>query len=188
MRMQAVQVKSAVGRLLCDPIFQPSGKKLMAKGHQISEEDIRILNLEGHDQVRVAVLEEGEVPEDEAGLRIASEAACGAMEVRLSAGGRANLFATENSCLLLDENVLREINQSGCVSVATMPNLSLHRARAAPGKRQKHSFRRTQEKFRAHTAAGEEQGPRPASPPHSEPYGRRAVQRSPSGGPCLATL
>ncbi len=150
MRMQAVQVKSAVGRLLCDPIFQPSGKKLMAKGHQISEEDIRILNLEGHDQVRVAVLEEGEVPEDEAGLRIASEAACGAMEVRLSAGGRANLFATENSCLLLDENVLREINQSGCVSVATMPNLSfiargqrLASVKSTPFAVPKKSFERT---------------------------------------------
>ena len=56
MRTQAVQVKSAVGRLLCDPIFQPSGKKLLAKGHQISEEDIRVLDLEGHEKVRVAVL------------------------------------------------------------------------------------------------------------------------------------
>ena len=124
MRTQAVQVKSAVGRLLCDPIFQPSGKKLLAKGHQISEEDIRVLDLEGHDKVRVAVLEDGEVPEDEAGLRIASEVACGSMEIRLSAGGRANLFATENCCLLLDENLLKEINQSGSVSIATMPNFS----------------------------------------------------------------
>ena len=124
MRTQAVQVKSAAGCLLCDPVFQPSGKKLLAKGHQISEEDIRVLNLEGYEQVRVAVLEEGEVPEDEAALRIASEAACGSMEIRLSAGGRANLFATANSCLLLDETVLKEINQSGSVSIATMPNFS----------------------------------------------------------------
>ena len=124
MKALAVQTQRAIGHLLCSPIFHPSGKKLLAKGHQISEEDARLLNLEGHSEVTVAVLEENEIPEGDAALGIASEAACGAMEIRLAAGGRANLFATENCCLLLDEDLLRQLNSSGSVTIATMPNFS----------------------------------------------------------------
>jgi molybdenum cofactor cytidylyltransferase len=110
--------------VLCSPIFQPSGKKLLAKGHQISEEDIRVLNLEGHREVTVAFLEEHEVPEEQAAVKIATEAACGSMEIRLAAGGRANLFATQDCCLLLDEDILKELNNSGAITIATMPNFS----------------------------------------------------------------
>ncbi len=124
MRTQDVEVSNAIGKLLCNPIFQHSGKKLLAKGHQISAEDIQLLSSQGHERVWVAVLEEGEVPEEEAALRIASEGACGSMEIRMAAGGRANLIATEDCCLLVDDDLLREVNRSGCMTMATMPNLA----------------------------------------------------------------
>lgn len=124
MRTEILDVKSAVGKLLCNPVFYPSGKKLLAKGRLLSEEDIRLLDSEGHRRVSVAVLEEGEVPEEEAAIGIASQAACGAMEIRVSAGGRANLHATENCCLLLDEQLLRAVNLSGCLTMATGENYS----------------------------------------------------------------
>ena len=122
MRTEVVDVSSAMGKLLCAPIFQASGKKLLAKGHQINEEDIRLLGSEGHDRVPVAILDDNEIPEDQASSQIAAEAACGAMEIRLAAGGRANLFATENCSLLVDEDLLRRINRSGNVTIATAPN------------------------------------------------------------------
>ena len=53
------------------------------------------------------------MPEDEAASRVAGEAACGSLEIRVAAGGRANLFATENSCLLVDEALLRAVNRLG---------------------------------------------------------------------------
>ena len=124
MTAQAVELRTAVGKLLCTSIFHASGKKLLAKGHQISEEDVELLDSAGHDQVWVAVLEESEVPEDEAASRVAGEAACGSLEIRVAAGGRANLFATENSCLLVDEALLRALNRLGRVTVATAPNFS----------------------------------------------------------------
>ena len=46
-----------------------------------------MLDSAGHDQVWVAVLEEGEVPEDEAASQVAGEAACGSLEIRVAAGG-----------------------------------------------------------------------------------------------------
>ena len=124
MTAQAVELRTAVGKLLCTSIFHASGKKLLAKRHQISEEDVELLDSAGHDQIWVAVLEESEVPEDEAASRVAGGAACGSLEIRVAAGGRANLFATENSCLLVDEALLRALNRLGRVTVATAPNFS----------------------------------------------------------------
>ena len=122
--MQAVEVKDSAGRLLFHPIFRTSGKKLMAKGHLLSEEDIRVLDAEGLDRVWVAELEQGEVSEDYAASVLAAEVGCGSLEIRLVAGGRANLMATENCCVLVDDLLLRDVNQAGCVAVATSPNFS----------------------------------------------------------------
>jgi molybdenum cofactor cytidylyltransferase len=124
MRTETVQVNHALGKLLCHPIFHRTGRKLLAKGHLLCEEDLRLLDTEGHAQVCVAVLEEGEIPEEEAALRIARESACGSLEVRMGAGGRANLVTTESCCLLLDEVTLRSLNQVGGVTMATMPNFA----------------------------------------------------------------
>ena len=121
--MQDLDVKCSAGRVLFHPIFRPSGKKLMAKGHLLSEEDIRLLDAEGLQRVWVAELEQGEVPEDYAASVIASEVGCGSLEVKLAAGGRANLMATENCCLLVDDQLLRQVNCTGCLAVATGPRL-----------------------------------------------------------------
>jgi len=131
MKMQAMEIKDSVGRLLYHPIFRNGGKKLMAKGHQLSEEDIRLLNAEGLDRVWVAELEQGEVGEDQAATALAMEVGCGSLEIRMVAGGRANLMTTEACCVLVDDQVLREVNQGGCVAVATTPNFSY----AATGQR-----------------------------------------------------
>jgi molybdenum cofactor cytidylyltransferase len=126
--MQAVDVKGSVGRLLFHPIFGPSGKKILAKGHLLSEDDVRLLDAEGLDRIWVAELEQGEVSEDYAAGVIAAEAACGSLEIKIVAGGRANLLATENCCLLVDDGLLREINSGGCIAIATGPNFSFFTA------------------------------------------------------------
>ena len=61
MRAQTVDVKSSNGRILCCTVFRSGGKKLLAKGHVISDEDIRTLESEGMENVWVTELEEGEV-------------------------------------------------------------------------------------------------------------------------------
>ena len=66
MRAQTVDVKSSTGRILCCTVFRPGGKKLLAKGHVISDEDVRILESEGMETIWVTELEDGEVGEDDA--------------------------------------------------------------------------------------------------------------------------
>src|SRR3990172_9599891 len=131
MRAQTIDVKSASGRVLCCTVFRSGGKKLLAKGHLISEEDIRVLESEGMDKIWVTELEEGEIGEDEAVCAVAGEMGCGAYEIRLAAGGRANLFATEDCCVLVDDDLMKQINCTASVVIASALNFS----HAAAGQR-----------------------------------------------------
>ncbi len=96
----------------------------MAKGHVISDEDIRVLESEGMDKVWVTELEEGEIGEDDAVATVASEMGCGCYEIRMAAGGRANLVATENCCVLVDDDLLKQLNCTASVVIATSLNFS----------------------------------------------------------------
>jgi molybdenum cofactor cytidylyltransferase len=128
MKAQTIEVKESTGRVLCCTIFKPCGKKLFAKGHTISHEDVRLLETQGLDQVCVTELEAGEVGEDDAVMSVAGEVGCGSLEIRLAAGGRANLTATEDSCVLVDADLLRQINCTATTVIATAPNFSVAKA------------------------------------------------------------
>lgn len=123
MRALTVDVKASTGRILCCTVFRPGGKKLLAKGHVISDEDVRILESEGMEQIWVTELEDGEVGEDDAVKAVANEMGCGSFEIRAAAGGRSNLIATEPCCILVDDELLRQINCTASVVIATVPNL-----------------------------------------------------------------
>src|SRR6185312_4967754 len=125
MRAQTVDIQEGAGRILSTSIFQPGGKKLMAKGHLLRAEDIRALEMVGMKEVWVAELEEGELPEDEAVWGVAAELACGSYRVEPVSGGRANLVAAETVCTLVDEDLLREINGASGLVIATTLNFSM---------------------------------------------------------------
>jgi len=122
MRALTVEIQNARGRILCSTIFRPCGKKLLAKGHQLTDDDVLLLQTEGLDQVWVTELEEGEVSEDDAVIQIAGAVGCGSLELRFAPGGRANLFTTEPSCVLVDDELLRQLNCTASVVIATLTN------------------------------------------------------------------
>ena len=124
MKAQTIEIQESTGRILSSAIFRPGGKKLMAKGHILREEDIRVLQSEGMERIWVAQLEEGEVSEDEAVCAVAGEMACGSYQIQLAAGGRANLMTTENCCVLVDDELLRQVNCTSGVVIATTINFS----------------------------------------------------------------
>jgi molybdenum cofactor cytidylyltransferase len=128
MKAKTIAVVESTGRILCCTIFRAGGKKLLAKGHVISEEDARMLKTEGMNQVWVTELEEGEVGEDDAVMQVGSEIGCGALEIRLAAGGRANLFTTEPCCVLVDDELLKQINCTASMAIATSINFSYARS------------------------------------------------------------
>jgi molybdenum cofactor cytidylyltransferase len=128
MKALTVEVKTSTGRILSSTIFGSGGSKLLAKGHVMNGDDIRLLETEGLDQVWVTELEEGEIGEDEAVYQAASELGCGCMEIRMAAGGRANLFTTEDCCVLVDEELLKQINFLSNIVIATSINFSFAKA------------------------------------------------------------
>jgi len=128
MRAETVSIQESAGRVLCCTVFKPGGRKLLAKGHVISEEDVRLLETEGMAQVWVTQLEDGEVGEDEAVTAVAVEMCCGSLEIRLAAGGRSNLFATEDCCVLVDDELLKQINCTSSIVIATSLNFSFAKA------------------------------------------------------------
>src|SRR5580693_9267520 len=124
MKAQTIEIQESAGRILSSAIFRPGGKKLMAKGHILREEDVRVLQSEGMQQIWVTELEEGEISEDEAVCAVAGEMACGSYEIQLAPGGRANLLATEDCCVLVDDELLRQINCTSSIAIATALNYS----------------------------------------------------------------
>ncbi len=122
MRALTLDIQESAGRILCCTIFRPGGRKLLAKGHVLSDEDIRLLQTEGMQQVWVTELEDGEIGEDNAVIAVAEAMCCGSVEIRLAAGGRANLIATANCCALVDDELLRQINCTSSIAIATVAN------------------------------------------------------------------
>jgi molybdenum cofactor cytidylyltransferase len=131
MKVLTVEARRSAGRILCSTIFRSGGRKLLARGHVISEEDIRLLETEGMQEVAVSELEEGEVGEDAAAQTVAHAMACGALELQPAAAGRANLVAMEPCCVLVDDDLLKQINCLQGIGISTAVNF----AYAAAGQR-----------------------------------------------------
>jgi molybdenum cofactor cytidylyltransferase len=128
MRVLTLDLIHASGRILFRTIFGVGGKKLLSRGHLLSDEDARMLETEGIREVWVTELEEGEIGEDEAVMAVAAEIGSGSLEIRLAAGGRANLIATEPSCTLVDVELLKHVNCASTFAIATTLNFSYAKA------------------------------------------------------------
>jgi hypothetical protein len=61
-------------------------------------------------------------------MQVASEIGRGALEIRLAAGGRTNLFTTEPCCVLVDDDLLKQINCTASMAIATSINFSYARS------------------------------------------------------------
>jgi molybdenum cofactor cytidylyltransferase len=76
------------------------------------------------DKVWVTELKDGEISDDEAVSAVAGEMGCGCYEIHSAAGGRDNLLGTENCCVLVDDELLRQISCTSSVVIATSLNFS----------------------------------------------------------------
>src|SRR5947209_6637447 len=159
MKAETIDVNKSTGRILCCTIFRSCGKKLLAKGHVISEEDVHLLETEGMEKVWVTELEEGEIGEDEAVMMVSRDMACGALEIRLAAGGRANLIATEDCTALVDDELLKQINCTASLAIATVANFSFARAGQRVATVKSAPFAVAQSQLEAVTSILTERGP-----------------------------
>jgi hypothetical protein len=127
MKARPIAVRQSVRCVLLSSIFI-GGKKLFSKGHRIEHDDVRTLESEAMRDVWVAELEEGDIAEDDAVMQVAGRIGNGSLEIRSAAGGRANLFATEPCCVLVDSELLKQTNSTNALVIATSRNFSYARA------------------------------------------------------------
>ena len=106
------------------PSFVPAARNSSPKDTCSAKKTYRLLETEGMKQVWVTELEVGEIGEDEAVTQVATKMGCGCLEIRLAAGGRANLVATEDCCVLVDDELLKQINCAASIAIATSANFS----------------------------------------------------------------
>jgi molybdopterin biosynthesis enzyme len=129
MYLTTLPPEQAVGHILRHNLAAEDGHKALAKGHRIDAEDVPRLRALGLNEVRVAVLEPGDVHEDEAARRLAA-AVCGpGVIARPPAASRVNLLAEADGVVQVKIAALRRINEIDGLTIATLPSHALVRAR-----------------------------------------------------------
>ena len=125
MKFGTFPVEDCVGGILAHSIS--IGGKRMRKGRRLSYEDVDSLRAAEISEIVVALLESGDLGEDEAAERIAAKLCGGGNRLITSAPftGRVNIYVEEPGILYVDERRVLELNRiDPAITLATLPNFS----------------------------------------------------------------
>jgi molybdopterin biosynthesis enzyme len=126
MQAKTINVEDAVGKMLCHDITKIVRGEFKGpafrKGHVITGEDIGELVKLGKEKVFVLDLEEGDVHEDEAGIRLGRAAAGPGINCSPPKESRVNLFAARPGLLKINVSALEDVNGLPEVILSTLPN------------------------------------------------------------------
>ncbi|HEX9369816.1 MAG TPA: molybdopterin-binding protein [Roseiflexaceae bacterium] len=129
MYLTTLPPEDALGHILRHNLADEHGHKALAKGRRLAAADLPRLRALGVEMIRVAVLEPGDVHEDEAARRLGA-AVCGPGVVAIApAASRVNLLAATDGVVRVDAERLRRINEIDGLTIATLPSHALARAR-----------------------------------------------------------
>lgn len=93
----------------------------LKKAHRLTSTDIAALRTAGIESVIGAVLEPGDVPENEAAARLAAALAIDGVEIREPATGRVNIHARDGGIFTVDRAIIDAINKvDPALTIATL--------------------------------------------------------------------
>jgi molybdenum cofactor cytidylyltransferase len=124
MNLKEIAIEQAVGTILIHNIVGTDGRKALAKGRVLAAPDIETLRALGKRTVYAAILDPGEVREDDAAARLGRAAAGESVETSKPSGGRVNWYATQPGFLRLNVETLKRLNDLEGVTLATIKNYS----------------------------------------------------------------
>lgn len=128
MRFGPTPLEDAKGAVLAHTLRVPG--RVLKKGTVLQEDDIEALRAANLREVVAAVMEAGDVPEDEAAQRIAEALMAPLIVKSRAATGRVNLLADAPGLLVLDTQAIERLNAlDESLTIATLPNHSLVTAR-----------------------------------------------------------
>ena len=122
MRLENIPIEQSAGAILVHNITAADGHKALSKGRVIRAEDVATLRAIGKSTVYVALLDPGDVREDDAAARLVRSVASQAIEASKPSGGRVNLYATQSGFLRLNVETLKRLNELNGVTLATIKN------------------------------------------------------------------
>jgi len=114
-------VPEAGGTILVHNVADADGRRVLKKGTRLAEEHLTRLAELGHARVMVAVLEAGDVLEDEAAVALAEALQSDQLRLSRVTGGRVNLVAEVDGLLEVDAERLLELNMLPGITLATLP-------------------------------------------------------------------
>ena len=119
MRLEERAVSQALGTILMHNLADAAGTRALKKGTLLAAEHLAQLAGMGHSTVEVAVLEAGDVPEDQAALLLAEALQTDELFLSRPSGGRVNLRARRDGLLEVDAERLLELNLLPGIALAT---------------------------------------------------------------------
>jgi hypothetical protein len=124
MKFGPVLVEQAAGKILGHNLSAVDGRRGLRKGRRLDADDLTLLRLAGRNTVYVAELEQGDVPEDAAALRIASALSGPGLSLSGPAAGRVNLRSDWLGVLRVAVTGLDSLNEMEGITLATLPSHS----------------------------------------------------------------
>ncbi len=121
MRLVNLPIEEALGAILVHNVVGADGRKALSKGHLLRVEDINPLRALDKETVYVAVLEPGDVREDDAATRLSKLVAGNGIDFGKPSTGRVNFYASLRGFLIVNRDLLRKFNQLPGVTLATIP-------------------------------------------------------------------
>jgi molybdenum cofactor cytidylyltransferase len=130
MYLTSLPIEAAAGHILRHNLADSAGRRALPKGRRLRLEDLEILRELGLEQVRVAVLEPGDVHEDDAAQRLAAAVCGGGITATRASHSRVNLLAEQDGVVEVDVAALTLINTTEGLTLATLASHRLVRAQA----------------------------------------------------------
>jgi len=122
MKFGPVPIDRAAGGVIAHAVRRPG--LTLKKGDVVGAAEIEILRAAGVESVTVALLEDGDIGEDEAARLLAAELAGANLRVDPPFTGRCNMFATRPGVLVVDAAAIDDVNAiDEAITFATLPPL-----------------------------------------------------------------
>ncbi|MCO6385465.1 NTP transferase domain-containing protein [Aliihoeflea sp. 40Bstr573] len=119
MKFGPLTLDQAEGALLAHSVSVPALR--LKKAHRLTASDIASLRAAGIETVIGAVLETGDVPENDAAARLAVALSVDGVEIREPATGRVNIHAREAGVFAVDRAIIDAINRvDPALTIATL--------------------------------------------------------------------
>lgn len=119
MRIEERSTATALGMILMHNVADAAGSRIVKKGTLLAEEEIDRLVEAGRTSVRVAVLEAGDMREDEAATAVGELLRTTELELTPPGGGRVNLRSRVDGVLQVDAQRLLALNMIPGLALAT---------------------------------------------------------------------